>query len=123
MDRWAWVLRYAVAFLFAVVLAAILDSSRLFHETTLGPAGPTAADVVRFLGDGAALLLVWFAAVRAAGMLPRDGTWRSFLRETLVPLATLVVLAVGYGVPLFVLHPFLDQPAMMVYGWLFVLAI
>lgn len=123
MERWAWVLRYAVACLFALVLSAILGGSRLFQETTLGPAGPTAADVVRFLGDGAALLLIWFAAVRAVAMLPRDGSWRSFLRETLVPLATLVVLAVGYGVPLFVLRPVLDQPALIVYGWLFVLAI
>ena len=123
MERWTWVLRYGVACFFALLLAAILGGSRLFHDTTLGADGPTAADVVRFLGDGAALLLVWFAAVRAAAALPKDGSWRSFLRQTLVPLATLVVLAVGYGVPLFVLRPFLDQPAMMVYGWLFVLAI
>jgi len=40
-----------------------------------------------------------------------------------VPLATLIVLAVGYRVPLFVLRPFLAPPAMMAYRWLFVLAI
>src|SRR5438552_12007139 len=123
MDRWAWVLRYGVACFFALLLAAILGGSRLFHDTTLGADGPTAAGVVRFLGDGAALLLVWFAAARAAAALPKDGSWRSFLRQTLVPIATLVVLAVGYGVPLFVLRPFLNQPALMAYGWLFVLAI
>jgi len=123
MDRWTWGLRYGVACLFALLLAAILGGSRLFHDTTLGVDGPTAADVVRFLGDGAALLLLWFAAVRAAATLPKDGSWRSFLRQTLVPFATLVVLAVGYGVPLFVLRPFLNQPAIMVYGWIFVLAI
>ncbi len=123
MNRWTWVLRYGVACLFALVLAAILSGNRLFHDTTLGADGPTASDVVRFLGDGAALLLIWFAAAQGAATLPNDGSWRSFLRKTLTPLATLVVLAVGYGVPLFVLRPFLNQPAMMVYGWLFVLAI
>ena len=123
MDRWTWVLRYGVACFFALLLTAILGGSRLFHDTTLGADGPTASDVVGFLGDGAVLLLVWFAAARAAATLPKDGGWRSFLRQTLIPLATLVVLAVGYGVPLFVLHPFLNQPAIMVYRWLFVLAI
>lgn len=123
MDRWTWVLRYGVACLFALLLAAFLGGTRLFHDTTLRADGPSASDVVRFLGDGAALLLAWFAAVRAAATLPDDGSWRSFLRQTLAPLATLVVLAVGYGVPLFVLHPFLNESAMMVYRWLFVLAI
>jgi hypothetical protein len=123
MDRWTWVLRYGVACFFALLLAALLDGTRLFHDATLRADGPTAADVVRFLGDGAALLLVWFAAARAAATLRDDGSWRSFLRPTLTPLATLVVLAVGYGVPLFVLHPFLNPPVMMVYRWLFVLAI
>ena len=123
MERWTWVLRYGIACLFALLLAAVLGGTQLFHDTTLRADGPTASDVVRFLGDGAALLLAWFAAARAAATLPDDGSWRSFLRQTLTPVATLVVLAVGYGVPLFVLHPFLNQPVMMVYRWLFVLAI
>jgi hypothetical protein len=123
MNRWTWVLRYGVACFFALLLAALLGGTRLFHDTTLRADGPTASDVVRFLGDGAALLLAWLAAARAAATLPDDGSWRSFLRQTLIPLATLVVLAIGYGVPLFVLHPFLNEPVMMVYRWLFVLAI
>jgi len=63
------------------------------------------------------------AAFQAARSLADDGTWRSLARATIVPLATLIVLAVGYRVPLFVLRPFLAPPAMMAYRWLFVLAI
>ena len=123
MNRWTWILRYAMACFLALVLAGILGGSQLFQHTTLGTSGPTAADVVRFLGEGAALLLLWLAAARAAAALPDDASWRSVLRHTVVPLATLVVLALGYGVPLLVLRPFLNEPALMAYRWLFVVAI
>jgi len=123
MDRWAWLLQYAVAFVLAVVLGAIFASSSLFQHTTLGTDRLTAANVARALGDAAALMILWFAAARAARALADDGSWRSLARATLLPLATLVVLGIGYGVPLFVLGPFLTPDAMMAYRWLFVLAI
>src|SRR5205085_2369946 len=107
----------------ALVLAGILGASRLFQQTTLGPQGLTASAVVRFLGGGAALLLVWFGAARASRSLRDDRGWRSLLRHTLVSLATLVVLGVGYGVPLLLLRPLLNEPALTIYNWLFVVAI
>jgi hypothetical protein len=122
MNRWTWLLQYGVACFLALLLAGILGGTQLFQHTTLGASGPAASDIVRFLGDGAALLLLWLAAARAATALPDDRSWRSMLRHTLTPLATLVVVVVGYGVPLFVLRPVLNQTAMATYGWLFVLA-
>src|SRR5215467_10777258 len=81
MERWAWTFRYAMA-------------------CRLGPHGVSASDVVRFLGYGAALVLIWLAADRTALELPEDSGWRTLLRNTLVPLATLIVLAWSYTVPL-----------------------
>jgi hypothetical protein len=123
MGAYVWLLQYGVACLVVLVLGAILASSSLFQHTTFGTDQVTAADAVRALADGAALVLLWFAAARARRSLPDDGSWRSLLRATILPLATLVVLGVGYGVPLFVLRPFLSPAAMMAYRWLFVLAI
>jgi hypothetical protein len=123
IDRWAWLLRYAVACVVVLLLSAILARSRLFQATTIGARGLTAGEIVRFLGDATALTLVWLAAARAARSLPDDRSWRSLLHHTLVPVATLVVLGVGYGVPLFVLHPFLGPAGMMAYNWLFVVAL
>lgn len=87
------------------MLAAILASSHLFQNATLGRSGLSASSLVRFLGDVVALALIWRAAARAAATLEDDGNWRSLPRHTLTPLATLIVLAVGYGVPLFVYSP------------------
>ncbi len=123
MNRWVWVFEYGVACFLALVLAALLGNSQLFQNATLGRNGLTASDVVWFLGAGAVLLLVWFAAPRVATSLPDDGSWQSLLRRAVTPVATLIVLALGYQVPLFVLRPFLNDTAMMVYRWLFVVAI
>ena len=123
MNRWAWVFQYGVACVLVLLLAAILGHSQLFQHTTLGPRGLAASNLVRFLGDAAALLLVWLAAARAATWLPGDGSWRALVRHTITPLATLIVLTLGYGVPLFLLRPFLNDAAMIMYGWVFVVAI
>src|SRR5215467_274415 len=100
MERWAWTFRYAMACLLGLLLASILGGSQLFQNARLGPHGVSASDVVRFLGYGAALVLIWLAADRTALELPEDSGWRTLLRNTLVPLATLIVLAWSYTVPL-----------------------
>ena len=123
MNRWAWLARYAVAAVLALVLAGLLGGSQLFRNARLAGHGPTAADLVRFFGDGVALLLLWLAADRAARTIPEDGGERSLVRHALLPLATLIVLALAYPVPLLLVGPVLTEPSLMVYRWLFVLGI
>jgi hypothetical protein len=122
-SRWAWVRRYAIAFLLVLVLTTLLGHSQIFGHAPLAPRGLTAAHLVSFIGYTAALLMLWLAAWRAADMLQDDGGRETIGRETLVPFATLIVLVVGYGVPLILLRPFMNDAAMAVYNWLFVLAI
>jgi len=123
INGWTWIVRYAIACCLALVLAAVLGGSQLFQNARVTPNGPSAADLVRFFGEGAALVLLWLAADRAARSLPEDGRERSVARHALLPLATLVVLALAYPVPLLLLHPVMTDTAMMGYRWLFVLAI
>jgi len=123
MDRWAWIFRDVGAALFGLLLATVLGASQLFQHARLGTNGVSASDIVRFVGYGAALLLIWLTADRAAHELPEDNEWRTLLRHMLVPLATLFVLAWSYPVPLLLLHPVMNDSAMTVYRWIFVLAI
>ena len=116
-------MRYAVAFVLALLLGSLLGGSQLFQNARVTPHGPSAGDLVRFFAEGAALLLLWLAADRAARSLPEDGRERSVARHALLPLATLVVLAFAYPVPLLLLGPVMNDTALMIYRWLFVLAI
>jgi hypothetical protein len=122
-SRWVWVRRYAIAFVLVLVLTTLFGHSQIFANAPLAPRGLTAAHLVSFIGYTAALLLLWLAASRAASMLHDDRGWESVGREALVPVATLVVFIMGYGVPLILLRPFVNDTAMAVYNWLFVLAI
>src|SRR5690242_20175283 len=123
MNRWAWLVRYLVAAFLALVLGRLLAGTPLFQNARLTAHGPSAADLVRFFGEGSALLLLWLAAQRAARALPEDDREQALLRHALLPLATLIVLALAYPVPLLLVGPVLSEPSLMVYRWLFVLAI
>ena len=123
MERWVWAMQYGVALLAVLVLSAVLGNSHLFHSAPLGRNDLSASSLVRFLGDSAALILVWLMARRATAELRDRGGWQALLRAIAVPLATLVILLVGYGVPLFVLGPVLDDAGLAAYHWLFVIAV
>jgi len=123
MERWPWAIQYGVAVLVVLVLSAVLGSSHLFHSAPLGRSDLSASSLVRFLGDSAALILVWLMARRATRELQDRGGWQALLRAIAVPLATLVILLVGYGVPLFVLGPVLNDAGLAAYHWLFVIAV
>src|SRR5712691_11694826 len=69
-DEWIWTVRNGVAALAAILLAAILSQALVFQEAALGPDGINAAAVVRLLGYGIALALIWTTAWRAAAQIP-----------------------------------------------------
>ncbi len=123
MRAWGWVVQYGIAIFLALVLGAILGGIPLFKETTLGATGLTASDLVKFLGYAGALLLLWLLAYRAATQLPEDRKGLSFLRHIVIPLATLIVVSVGYGVLGLLVGPFLDETTGPIYNWVFVLGI
>lgn len=123
MRAWGWVVQYGIAIFLALVLGAILGGIPLFKETTLGATGLTASDLVQFLGYGGALLLLWLLAYRATTELPEARKELLFLRRVIVPLATLIVVSVGYKVLGLLVGPFLDETSTTLYNWVFVLGI
>jgi hypothetical protein len=122
-ERWLWLLRYAVVIVLALVLAAALGEMELFKTTKFGKSGLNAARLVQFLGFGGALAVVWFMARRAAALLPANEERWNVLKSILLPLATLIVIASGQAVLLYVLGPLMNKAWQQAYNWVAIAAI
>jgi hypothetical protein len=116
-DEWMWTARNGVAVLAALVLAGILSQARVFQEAALGSNGFNAAAVVRLLGYGTALVLIWVTAWHAAAQIPPRDSVSRLLHEGLPPFATLLILPGVYGL----IRPFLSGRAVTGVSWMFVL--
>jgi hypothetical protein len=121
--RWTWLARYAIVVVVALVLGAALGSMDLFKATRLVGKGLTASSLARFLGFGGALIVSWLAAYRATPMVREHGVRWRLAEVTLLPLATLVVIASGYSVLLLVLGSLMDSTLRQIYNWVFIAAI
>jgi ribosomal protein L40E len=116
-DEWMWTARNGIAVLAALVLAGILSQARVFQEAALGSNGFNAAAVVRLLGYGTALVLIWMTASSAAAQIPPRDSVSRLLHEGLLPFATLLILPGVYGL----IRPFLSEQAVTGVSWVFVL--
>jgi len=122
-ERWSWLARYAIVVVVALVLGAALGAMDLFKDTRVINRGLTASHLVRFLGFGGALTMLWLAAYRATSLLREDGARWRVVATILLPLATLVVVGSGHGVLLLVLDALMDRTLHQFYDWLFIVGI
>ena len=122
-ERWIWLVRYAVVIVLALVLAAALGEMELFKTTKFGKSGLNAARLVQFLGFGGALAVLWLMARRAADLLPASDERWNVLKSILLPLATLIVVASGQAVLLYVLGPLMNKAWQQAYNWIAIAAI
>lgn len=120
---WAWISRYLLVIVIALLLAGVIGEFSLFKQTTLGTPRLTASALVQFMGYGGALLLFWLLGQRASSQFRNGGGRPAFLSFIIVPLVTLIVVAGAYTVLLQILRPFLDPGLRNVYNWIFVLGI
>ena len=103
------------------IALAVASSTRL--TTKFGKSGLNAARLVQFLGFGGALAVLWLMARRAADLLPAaDERW-NVLKSILLPLATLIVVASGQAVLLYVLGPLMNKAWQQAYNWIAIAAI
>ncbi|MGC4099678.1 MAG: hypothetical protein QM706_21515 [Nitrospira sp.] len=116
-----WMVQYGVAMLMAFLLAMILGQISLFRETSIGKL--RASDLVQFLGYGGSLAIGWLGARELAKNPPTEWKWIVPFQGVVVPLATLLSIAMAYGVALFALDPFLGKSSRAVYNWVFIVAI
>jgi hypothetical protein len=112
-----WTARNGVAVLAALVLTGILSQVQVFQEAALGSEGFNAAAVVRLLGYGIALALIWMTAWRAAAQIPPRDAGSRLLREGFPPFTALLTLPGVYSL----IRPFLGDRAVTAISWVFVL--
>jgi hypothetical protein len=121
MNARKWMMEYGVAMVLTFLFAVILGHIPLFRETTVGKL--YASDLVQFIGYGGALLIAWLGARQLVAEPPDD--WRRLLpyRALILPVTTLVIVAISYGVLLYVCNPFLSKSGKGIYNWSFIVGI
>jgi hypothetical protein len=119
---WDWAGRYVAGIVVALILATALGSMELFAKTMIS-GKLSAGQVVRFLGYGTALVAFWLLGQRLTMVLrQRGGRW-SFLHHLILPVVSLVVIAMSYSVVLLVVGPLLNASMTNIYNWLAIIAI
>jgi serine/threonine-protein kinase len=121
--NWNWVGRYVAVIVLALVLGAALGGMPLFAKTFLVSGKLSAAQVVRFLGYGTALVVFWILGQRLTMFLRQQGGRWTALQSLVLPIVTLIVVSALYSVILLVLGPLLGGALQKIYDWLFILAI
>ncbi|HEY5627015.1 MAG TPA: hypothetical protein VIR79_03655 [Nitrospira sp.] len=121
MTARKWMMEYGVAMILAAFFAVLLGQLPLFRGTTVGKLH--ASDLVQFLGYSGALIVAWFGARRLAAEPPDEWKWMMPYRALVLPVATLLIVAVAYAVLLYVCGPFLGKTGKSIYNWMFIIGI
>jgi hypothetical protein len=121
MKAQKWMMEYGVAIILTFLFAVILGQIPLFRETAVGKLH--ASDLVQFIGYGGAMIIAWFGARQLASEPPDDWKWLMPYRALILPVATLTMVAISYGVLLYVCEPFMSKSGKMVYNWFFIAGI
>src|SRR3977135_814752 len=100
MNARKWMMEYGVAMVLTFVFAVILGHIPLFRETTVGKLH--ASDLVQFIGYGGALLVAWLCARHVWADPPGDWKWLLPSQSLILPVTTLAIVAISYGVLLYV---------------------
>jgi hypothetical protein len=121
MKARKWMMEYGVAMLLAVLCTVVLGHLPLFREATVGKL--RASDLVQFIGYGGAMLFAWMGARQLAMDPPEDWRWLVPYRSLILPLTTLLIVALAYEVLLYACEPFLGKAGKEVYNWTFVIGL
>jgi len=121
MNARKWMMEYGVAMALTVVFAVILGQIPLFRGTTVWKLH--ASDLVQCIGYGGALVIAWLGARQLAANPPEDWEWLMPYRALVLPVTTLGIVTMSYGVLLFVLDPLLSKLGKGIYNWIFIAGI
>lgn len=121
MKTRKWMMEYGVAMILAGLFAVILGHLPLFRITTVGKLH--ASDLVQFIGYGGSIVLAWLGARQLAADPPEDWKWLAPCRALILPVTTLVIVGLAYGVLLYACEPFLGKSGKETYNWTFIIAL
>lgn len=117
----AWWIRYLLVIVVTLVLGTALGELGFFQKTSIDVLKLNAANLVRFLGYGTALALLWLLARRAGQVLKAHGGWQEHASHFVLPLATVVIVPAAHPVLLLVLGGLMGAELRKTYDWLFIL--
>jgi len=121
MKARTWMMEYGVAIILTALFAVVLGRIPLFRETAVG--NLHASDLVQFIGYGGAMIIAWFGARQLSAQPPDDWKWLMPYRALILPVVTLAMVAIAYGVLLYVCEPFMSKSGKTVYNWFFIAGI
>jgi hypothetical protein len=121
MKARTWMMEYGVAIILTGFFAVILGQIPLFRETAVGKLH--ASDLVQFIGYGGAMVIAWIGARQLSADPPDDWKWLLPYRALILPVITLAMVAIAYGVLLYVCEPFMSKSGKTVYNWFFIAGI
>lgn len=121
MKARTWMMEYGVAIILTALFAVVLGRIPLFRETAVG--NLHASDLVQFIGYGGAMVIAWYGARQLSAEPPDDWKWLMPYRALILPVVTLAMVAIAYGVLLYVCEPFMSKSGKTVYNWFFIAGI
>ncbi|OGW52280.1 MAG: hypothetical protein A2V62_08525 [Nitrospirae bacterium RBG_19FT_COMBO_58_9] len=121
MNARKWMMEYGVAMVLTFLFAVILGHIPLFRETTVGKLH--ASDLVQFIGYGSVLVIAWFGARQLTAEPLEDWKWLMPYRAMILPMTTLAIVSISYGVLRYVCDPFLGKSGRGIYNWMFIIGI
>jgi len=121
MKARTWMMEYGVAIILTALFAVVLGRIPLFRETAVG--NLHASDLVQFIGYGGAMVIAWFGARQLSAEPPVDWKWLMPYRALILPIVTLAMVAIAYGVLLYVCEPFMSKSGKTAYNWVFIAGI
>ena len=120
-EDWILVGRYVAVIITTLLLGSILGHTELFEKTAVIAGKLSAAQMVRFLAFGGALVVFWMTVQRLAILFAHIGGRWGALTHVVLPLGTLITVSAAYGVLLIVLSPVMDASVKNIYNWAFII--
>ena len=117
----AWLIRYLLVIAVTLVLGTALGELNFFQKTSVAWLKLSAASLVRFLGFGSALALLWLLAQRSAEELKAGGGWQTHASQFVLPLVTVIIVPAAQPVLLLLLGGVLGTELRKLYDWFFIL--
>src|SRR5580765_6535598 len=91
-KSWTWIAPYTFVILAMLLAGPLLSSLALVQSVSIPYLQLSGSNAIRLIANLLALAIVWFLAFAASQQIPDNVRGSSFLRNLVLPLATLVVI-------------------------------
>ena len=116
-KSWTWIAPYTFAILAVLLAGPLLGSLALVQSTSVPYLQLSGPHAIRLVANLLALTILWVLAFVATQQMPDNGRGSSFLRNLVLPLATLVVILFANKAFRTVGLPLIEQMGSSRFAW------